>query len=381
MIPRFKPFLDYKDIISLFKYKKGTVEYFENLFKTKFDAIDAIAFPYGRSAQWAFFKALNIKNSEIIMPAYTCSVVAHAITLSGNKPKFIDINLSDFNMNLYKLEEAINENTSAIIATHTFGYPQNIDWIKDIINKSEKKYGKKIWFINDCCHSFGAKWNKQMVGSTGDVAVYAFNISKILTSIFGGILTFQDSELASRVRSYRDRYYKHPNWEKYIIRRLYLITTYFLFNPKLYKLVWALQHNTPILNPLTKSYHLDNKIHFPPDYLDFMMDFEASIGINQLNKYDSIIQKRISKAKFYNKALSKRKEWILPPIIDGATYSHYSVRVPNKKIILQEYAKKGIELGELIQYSIPELTSYKHIDSNCPNALQASQTTINFPLL
>ena len=57
-------------------------------------------FPYGRSAEWAFFKALDIRNTEVIMPAYTCSVVAYAVTLSQNIPRFIDINLKDYNMNL-----------------------------------------------------------------------------------------------------------------------------------------------------------------------------------------------------------------------------------------------------------------------------------------
>ena len=111
MIPRFKPWLSWSEILSLFKSNKGAVECFEKAFAKKFNAVDAIAFPYGRSAQWAFFKAMGIQNAEIIMPAYTCSVVAHAVSLSGNTPQFIDINLDDYNMNLDEAEAAINENT------------------------------------------------------------------------------------------------------------------------------------------------------------------------------------------------------------------------------------------------------------------------------
>ena len=57
-----------------------------------FNAVDAVAFPYGRSAQWAFLKAIGIENGEVIM--LYCSVVAHAVTLSGNM-RFIDIDLYD----------------------------------------------------------------------------------------------------------------------------------------------------------------------------------------------------------------------------------------------------------------------------------------------
>ena len=119
------------------------------------------------------------------MPAYTCSVVAHAVVLSGNVPRFIDINLDDYNMNLEDAEAAINKNTRVIIATHTFGYPQDLNRLEAMVRKGEKKYGHKIWLMQDCCHAFGAEWNGRMIGTSGDVAIYAFNISKMITSIFG----------------------------------------------------------------------------------------------------------------------------------------------------------------------------------------------------
>ena len=100
MIPRFRPSLGIQEFLKIFSFNIGAVRKFEKEFANKFNAVDAIAFPYGRSAQWAFFNAVGLKNSEIIMPAYTCSVVAHSISLSNNIPRFIDINLDDFNMNL-----------------------------------------------------------------------------------------------------------------------------------------------------------------------------------------------------------------------------------------------------------------------------------------
>ena len=139
MIPRFKPSLNLREILRLFRLNRGAVERFEKEFAKKFQSIDAVAFPYGRSAQWAFLKALGIENAEIIMPAYTCSVVAHAVTLSGNEPRFIDIDLQDYNMNLDLAEAAINERTRVIIATHTFGYPQDLERLESMVEKAEKK--------------------------------------------------------------------------------------------------------------------------------------------------------------------------------------------------------------------------------------------------
>ena len=209
MIPRFKPYLDRAEFLTLFRRNKGAVAKFEQEFAREFQTVDAVAFPYGRSALWAFFQAVGIHDAEVVMPAYTCSVVAHAITLSGNHPAFVDCTLTDYNMDLDLLPGAINENTRAVVATHLFGYPLDLDQVEKIVADAEQRYGHKIWLIQDCAHSFGATWKGRLVGSSGDTALYALNISKMITAIFGGILTFQDQELADKVRVWRDANFKN----------------------------------------------------------------------------------------------------------------------------------------------------------------------------
>ena len=380
MIPRFKPSLNWREILTLFRFNSGAVEKFEQDFAEKFQAIDAVAFPYGRSAQWAFIKALSVENAEVIMPAYTCSVVAHAITLSGNKPRFIDIDLQDYNMNLDLAEAAINERTRVIIATHTFGYPQDLERLESMVEKAEKKFGHKIWLMQDCCHAFGAEWKGRMIGTSGDVAVYAFNISKLMTSIFGGMLTFQNKDLAQKVRNWRDANYRKPSIYKSLKRKLYLIAAYIAFSGKIYGFIWWLQEKTSLLNKLTKSYHLDDKIHFPPDYLDLMSDVEAAVGLVQLEKYEDIIESRRKKALWYDQNLERRKGWKFPPILQGATYSHYTVMVPDREKVVEEFAARGIQLGKLIDYSIPDLKSYRSLDSKCSIGSKVKFLTINYPL-
>ena len=380
MIPRFKPDLGWQEFKAIFRRNRGAVERFEQEFARAFHAVDAVAFPYGRSAQWAFFRALGIENAEIIMPAYTCSVVAHAVSLSGNTPVFIDINLDDYNMNLDDVESAVNENTRAIIATHTFGYPQDLDRLEAIVEGAEKQYGHKIWLMQDCCHAFGAEWKGRVIGTSGDVAVYAFNISKMMTSIFGGMLTFQDRVLADRVRAWRDAQFRKAGWVKAIKRRVYLLAVYVAFNEWVYGFTWWLQERTPLLNRFTRAYHLDDQIHFPPDSTDRMLDVEAAVGLAQLGKYPRIIQRRREYARYYDRHLPRREGWVFPPLREGATYSHYVVRVPDRESVIQEYAEKGLQLGELIQYSIPELDCYVKMNCNCPIARDVSSKTINLPI-
>lgn len=380
MIPRFRPWLDWPELAVLFRRNRGAVARFEQAFAGAFQAVDAVAFPYGRSAQWAFFKALGLEGAEIIMPAYTCSVVAHAVTLSGNTPRFVDIDLSDYNMNLEAAEAAINVKTRAIIATHTFGYPQDLNRLEAMVREAEARYGHKIWLMQDCCHAFGAEWQGRMIGTSGDVAVYALNISKLMTSIFGGMLTFQDQALADRIRAWRDAHYRSSSRWKGLHRRLYLLAVCLAFQPRFYALIWWLQEHTAWLHRFTKAYHLDDTIHFPPDYLEGMIAVEAAVGLQQLRKYPQIIRNRRQKASVYHQTLHRRPGWIFPPLVEGATYSHYVVRVPDRHKVLKEYAEAGIQLGELIQYSIPELVSYRELGQRAPAALAASLSTINFPV-
>ena len=84
------------------------------------------------------------------------------------------------------------------------------------------------------------------------------------------------------------------------------------------------------MDKLTKSYHLDDKIHFPPDSLDQMSDIEAAVGLEQLKKYDVIIAKRTRIVKDYNDYFQNKNGLTLPPIVEGATYSHYTIRVKEK---------------------------------------------------
>ena len=378
MIPRFKPTLGLKELMALFGRNHGAVELFEKEFAKTFQAVDAVTFPYGRSAQWAFFNAVGIKDAEVIMPAYTCSVVAHAVSLSGNIPRFVDIKLDDYNMDLDLVQAAINQKTKAIIATHTFGYPQDIDRLETIVREAEERLGHKIWLMQDCCHAFGAEWKGRMIGTSGDVAVYAFNISKIITSIFGGMLTFQDQSLADKVRAWRDQNFQKAHWSKAILRRLYLLAVYFAFNPKIYGFTWWLQEKTSLLNKFTKAYHLDNKIHFPPDSLDKMLPVEAAVGLVQLCRYSLIVKRRRDRAKFYDENLSRREGWVFPPLVEGATYSHYAIRVPNRESIIKEYVQKKIHLGSLIQYSIPSLLEYSSEHTIQKNSEIASKSMINF---
>jgi perosamine synthetase len=79
MIPRIKPYFGFKELAAIFSKDQNAVRDFEEKFAAKFKAGHAVAFLYGRSGLYALLKCLGIKDSQVIVPAYTCVVVANAV--------------------------------------------------------------------------------------------------------------------------------------------------------------------------------------------------------------------------------------------------------------------------------------------------------------
>jgi len=383
MIPRLKPYLGKEELLAALSRQKNAVNHFEKAFAETFEARYALAFPYGRCGLWAFFKTMGLEQIEVIMPAYTCVVVAHAIVLSNNFPRFVDITLYDYNMDFDQVEVAITERTRAVIATHLFGYPLAVGRLSEIVQAAEQRYGHKIWVIQDCAHDFGARWEGKLVCNEDDAALFGMNISKMITSVFGGIITTNDSELYEQLKTLRGEHFLPAGIIKSIRRFCYLLAVYSAFNENLYGLINWLERETALLDGLTRAYHLDGLIHFPSDHLDQLSDLEARVGLVQLQKYRKIIHSRKIIASYYDKQLQGMRGLTLPPIVEGASYSHYVARVTEREATISTLRSRGIEIGRLIDYSIPHLKAYQQYaeDLDCfPNSLICSRTTINLPV-
>jgi len=303
-------------------------------------------------------------------------VVPHAVVLSGNIPRFVDITLRDYTMDLDMLEETITPKTGVIIPTHVFGYPMDTDRVKEIISKADQK----ILVIQDCAHSFGATFKGKYVCNEGDAAIYGLGISKYISSIFGGMLTTNDYDIYERVKHYRDEHFTKPSLMKQLRKLLYLTAVYVAFNNTFYGFVNFLEENTPLLNRFTK-YYREAHIDFPSDFSVNLGELEARVGEVQLEKYSRIRQRRQEIAEYYDKQLQGIEGLELPPIVEGATYSHYVPRVENRQEVMHRMRREGIQLGQLIEYSIPHMEAYrKYEDGEFPNSYRSSQTTINLPI-
>jgi len=375
MTPRLKPTIGIKELVAAFHPPhRDDVERFEQLFAKLMGQKYALAFPYGRTGMMLLFEALGLKEKEIICPAYTCVVVPHSILYSGNTPVFVDCEQGSFNMDLGKAEKAITKKTGAIISTSLFGYPVDLDKLDAL----KKKY-PRIMIIQDCAHSFAAEWKGRPVQKVGVAAVFGFNISKMLTSIFGGMINTDNEELYSKLRRLRDKTLHPADLKKSLRRLAYLISVFPALWGPVYGIINSMERYR-LIDYFVKYYD-EFKIDMPADYLQQMTALEARVGRANITLYEKIIENRKAAARYYFNNFDDNPEIILPPQVPGATYSHFVVQVKDRNGWLKEGIRKGIQLGWLIEYSIPEMKAYGgHDPIKFPVAGKYSRSTINFPL-
>jgi dTDP-4-amino-4,6-dideoxygalactose transaminase len=251
-----------------------------------------------------------------------------------------------------------------------------------MVAAAEGRFGHKIWVVQDCAHAFGARWHGRLVAAEPDIALFGLNISKTMTSIFGGMLTTNDEALAARVRAWRDAHATPPSSTKALARRAYLLAAAAGFQQTVYGAIRWLQDETPVLHRLTMAYHRDDEVRFPPDYREGMLDVEAAVGLAQLARLDGFERRRYENARFYVSQLRPPAGWVLPPLVDGATYSHFPVRVVDRARETARLRRGGVQAGEVIEYSVPHLKCYENgsAGDTYPNARLLSGHVINLPV-
>lgn len=135
-------------------------------------------------------KALGLQG-EIITTPYSYVATTNAILWEHCQPIFVDIETNSFGINPRLIEEAITPNTTAILATHVYGYPCHVHALKEIADR----HGLKI--IYDAAHAFGVKLGGESLLNFGDISTLSLHATKLFHSAEGGAVVC-NSEALSR---------------------------------------------------------------------------------------------------------------------------------------------------------------------------------------
>ncbi len=138
---------------------------------------------------------------EVIVPAYTYIATSLAVSYTGAKPVFVDIDEDTYNIDVNRIKGAITKKTKAIIPVHLYGQPVDMCPLLNISNE----FGLKV--IEDCAQAHGAVYKplKAKVGSLGDVGCFSFYPTKNLGAFGDGGLVVTDSrQLYQKLCKLRD---------------------------------------------------------------------------------------------------------------------------------------------------------------------------------
>lgn len=354
----------------------GFIGAYENEFKALIDQRGwAFSLGTGRMALYAALEAMDIgKGDEVILPAFTCEVVVHALLYRGIKPVYADIEPFTLNIDVDNIEGKITKYTKAIIAQHTFGQPCQLDKILSIAEKHA------LFVIEDCALSLGASYNGKPVGSFGDAAIFSTDKTKITSTLFGGLVFTKNAELAKKIEKIysASKFLSKPKIANIAAQ---VVLSCILFSPYGYfwgKYIFKAGYKFSFFFD-----HKDDKDNFrlPEDYPCRLSNFQSFLGMGQLRHLQENLRLRDKTVKEYISILESNGIKFTAGIHEQ-TRLRFSLLLKNKKDFQKKW-NKYFEVGNWFDspalgwYSGLEKIGYKH--GGCPVAEKIHRHIVNFP--
>jgi len=263
-VPQFMPFVgmeDYEALKESFEINWITEGPKSKLFsdricskvQTKYGSFA----PNGTLALYLALRALDIgPGDEVIVPNFTFIATANAVEMAGATPVFADINKKDFQMDVDVCHALVTDKTKAIMPAHLYGFAVNMEKVWDFANE----YG--IYIIEDSAQALGIEWNGNRCGGIGHIGCFSFFADKTITTGEGGFVTTNDKKIHEKL--------------------LYL----------------------------RNQGRIDRGTFIHPEigYNFRMTDIQASLGLSQLDKFDTIVDNKREIHWLYTDLLKDVKE-------------------------------------------------------------------------
>lgn len=308
------------------------VERFEQSFASYCGVKHCVALNSGTSALHLALLSAGIgPGDEVLTTSNTFIATVEAISYTGAKPVFVDIDPATANIDPSCIEAAITKQTRAIIPVHLYGRPANLDAIQEIAARH------RLTLIEDACQAHGAKYRGKRVGGFGHAAAFSFYPGKNLGAYGeGGALTTNDDEVAKLARALRSH------------------------------------------GEVTRYFH---------DYIgyNYRMDgFQAAVLNVKLKYLDRWTAQRVEFAKLYRDHLDgSAVRFPIDSPEDDPVYHLFVVWTKDRDRVREELAKKGVQTA--VHYPLPVhlQKAYAHLGyqpGSLPHTEKACAEAISMPL-
>lgn len=205
-IPYGRQWIDEEDIRAVLEVLQSDwlttgpkVAEFEKILAGFVKAKEAVAVNSGTAALHAAMYAIGIgPGDEVVLPPMTFAATANAVVFQGATPVFADIDPDTLLVDVNAVDNKITSRTKAIVAVDYAGHPCDYDALKTIA----AKHG--LFLVADACHSLGAEYKGEKVGTLADLTVFSFHPIKHITTGEGGMVVTDNTELAEKMRTFRN---------------------------------------------------------------------------------------------------------------------------------------------------------------------------------
>ena len=292
----------------------------------------------GTSALFAALNALEIgKGDEVIVADFSYPASGMSVLHTGAVPRFADVRLDTYNLDVAILERLVNKKTKAVLVVHTFG---QMAPIQKIIEWA-RSHGFHV--IEDAACAIGSTYDSAAAGSLSDIACYSFHARKIITTGEGGAVVTNRADLHEKVRAFTSLGIDRSNSNEGNIQ----------------------------------SFEFDKL-----GYNFKLSDINCSIGLQQIRHLSTLIERRQDVAEKYRKSLAGVEEIILPyaALKANHVYQAFVCQVTNRIKRDDLIAKLKIRnihstIGTYAQHLQPLFDS----KDSCPHSKQLYTSTIALP--
>jgi dTDP-4-amino-4,6-dideoxygalactose transaminase len=340
------------------------------------DAAGAITAAYGRMAFYYMLKALELPaGSEIIFPSLTFWVVPELARVAGLTVVFADVDPRTFNLDPDSAERLITDKTRAIVPTHLYGLPCDMDRILDIAARHN------LIVLEDCAHALGAAYKGKQVGTFGTGALFSFQTLKPLNCYGGGLALVSDPRVAARLRATIEAL-PWPS-EKRVTDRLLvgrlqrIFIKPWVFSISLFPVLWV----SALIdaNPDVFLWEKIRSLHpLPEQYAERFPNVQAAIGLEALKRVDGWTAQAQANAEHVTRTLAGIDGIQPPDVPPDRTHVYYQYCVygpdgPTRDELVVRCVRRGVDIETLHVDVPPDMELFGTVRAEADGARRAAQ--------
>jgi CDP-6-deoxy-D-xylo-4-hexulose-3-dehydrase len=317
------------------------VRRFEETFAARFGMKHAVMLNSGSSANLVGVAALFYRGvrplqrgDEIIVPAISWATTFHPLQQYGLKLRFVDVELDTLNMDVSALDAALTPRTRMIVAVSILGNPAALDKIRAFCDAHD------LILFEDNCESLGARLHGKPCGTYGDVNTFSTFYSHHISTMEGGLLVTNDTEIDHLARAIRNH-------------------------------GWA--RDVPTDSPVTGLGRALDDPFFEayrfvvPGYNLRPLEFAGAVGLEQLKKLDRMLEVRRANAALFVQLFQDDKRFIIQRENGNSSWFSFTMILNpalgiNRRRVMDAMRAAGIEFRMITGGCFPKHEAIKYFD-------------------